>query len=612
MPDIIQLLSDHVANQIAAGEVIQRPASAVKELMENAIDAGATDIRLLIKDAGKELVQVIDNGCGMSQTDARMSFERHATSKIKKVEDLFHIHTMGFRGEALASIAAVARVELKSRKREEELGTYIEIENSRVLKQEPCSCPPGTSIAMKNLFFSVPARRNFLKRNATETRHIVDEFMHVAFAHPKISFIMETNGQELFHLPSGNLKQRVLQLLGQSYKSKLVVVNENTDYLNMTGFVGKPETARKTRGDQYLFVNNRYIRSGYLNHAIMGAFVDLIPADYFPLYVLFIDLDASRMDINVHPTKQEIKFEDEKIIYAFVQSAVKHALAQFSIAPSLDFELNKNIQQLSAISQPFTDAQKAVTTQGDIYKGFTQKHQSHTISGGSNLSHRRDIYPPGDTAFPTVPPREDAHEDEEEDQMSALNVDPTPRKPQQIHCRYILQQIKSGFILIDQQAAHERILYERYQEALKKQPLSSQQSLFPETLELSPADSTLLTEMLPDLKKLGYEVQQIDKNAFAIHGVPSDLESGNEKQCIEGLLEQFKHSSSNLKTDKREKMIRLLARQHAIKPGKTLTPDEMQNLIDRLFACTQSQTNPSGRFTYIPFRIEELDKMFGR
>ncbi len=612
MPDIIQLLSDHVANQIAAGEVIQRPASAVKELMENAVDAGATDIRLLIKDAGKELVQVIDNGCGMSQTDARMSFERHATSKIKKVEDLFHIHTMGFRGEALASMAAVARIELKSRKQEEELGTYIEIENSRVLKQEPCSCPPGTSIAMKNLFFSVPARRNFLKRNATEMRHIVNEFMHVAFAYPKINFFMEANGQELFHLPSGNLKQRVLQLLGQSYKSKLVTVQESTDYLNMTGFVGKPEAAKKNRGDQYLFVNNRYIRSGYLNHAIMGAFADLIPADHFPLYVLFIDLDASRVDINVHPTKQEIKFEDEKIIYAFVQSAVKHALAQFSITPTLDFELNKNIQQLSAISKPFTEAQKEETTQGNIYKGFTQKHQSHTISGGSNLSHWRDIYPPRDTAFPTVPSREDTADDEEDDQMAALDVDPTPRKPQQIHARYILQQIKSGFILIDQQAAHERVLYERYLEAFEKQPLSSQQSLFPETLELSPADSTLLTEMLPDLKRLGYEVQQIDKNAFAIHGVPSDLESGNEKQCIEGLLEQFKHFNPDLKTGKREKMIRSLARQHAIKPGKTLTPDEMQNLIDRLFACTQSQTNPSGRFTYIPFRIEELDKMFGR
>ncbi len=611
MPDIIQLLSDHVANQIAAGEVIQRPASAVKELMENAVDAGATDIRLIIKDAGKELVQVIDNGCGMSQTDARMSFERHATSKIKKVEDLFHIHTMGFRGEALASIAAVSRVELKSRKQAEEWGTYIEIENSRVVKQEPCSCPPGTSIAMKNLFFSVPARRNFLKRNATETRHIVDEFMHVAFAYPKISFIMEANGQELFHLPSGNLKQRVLQLLGQTYKSKLVAVGENTDYLNMAGFVGKPETAKKTRGDQYLFVNNRYIRSGYLHHAIMGAFADLIPTDHFPLYVLFIDLDASRVDINVHPTKQEIKFEDEKIVYAFVQSAVKHALAQFSITPTLDFELDNHIQHLPSISRPFTENQKEKITQGALYKGFTQRNQSHTITGGNNLSHWKDLYPEKATAFPAAPLSTEIPE-EEENQISTLNADPTPRKPQQIHARYILQQIKSGFILIDQQAAHERVLYECYLEAFEKQPLSSQQSLFPETLELSPADSALLAEMLPDLKKLGYEIQQIDKNAFAISGVPSDLESGNEKQCIEGLLEQFKHFSPELKTGKREKMIRSLARQHAIKPGKALSPEEMQNLIDRLFACTQSQTSPSGRFTFIPFRIEELDKMFGR
>lgn len=610
MPDIIQLLSDHVANQIAAGEVIQRPASAVKELMENAVDAGATDIRLIIKDAGKELVQVIDNGCGMSQTDARMCFERHATSKIDKVEDLFHIHTMGFRGEALASIAAVAQVELKTRKPDEELGTYLEIENSRVKKQEPCSCAAGTSIAMKNLFFSVPARRNFLKRNATEMRHIVDEFMHVALAFPRINFILEANGQELFHLSSGNLKQRILHLLGPSYQSKLVAVSENTDYMNMTGFVGKPETAKKTRGDQYLFVNNRYIRSGYLNHAIMGAFSELIPAEHFPLYVLFIELDASRVDINVHPTKQEIKFEDEKIMYAFVQSAVKHALAQFSITPTLDFELDGRIQQLSSISQPFTEAQKEKTTQSDIYKNFTLKHQSHTIGRDNNRTHWQDLYSKPESSFPAPPPKDEPSEEEEPAQI--LDIAQTPRKPQQIHSRYILQQIKSGFILIDQQAAHERILYERYQLAFEKQPLSSQQSLFPETLELSPADAALLTGMLQELKTLGYEVQQIDRQAFAIQGIPSDLESGHEKQCIEGLLEQFKHSSSELKTDKREKMIRSLARQHAIKPGKVLTPDEMQNLIDQLFACKQSQTNPSGRFTFIPFRIDELDKMFGK
>ncbi len=612
MPDTIQLLSDHVANQIAAGEVIQRPASAVKELLENAVDAGATEIKLLIKDAGKELVQVIDNGCGMSRADARMCFERHATSKIDKIDDLFHIHTMGFRGEALASIAAVAQVELKSRKAGEELGTYLEIENSRIKKQEPCSCAPGTSIAMKNLFFSVPARRNFLKRNATEMRHIVEEFMHVALAFPNIGFVLEANGQELFHLTTGALKQRVLQLLGQQFQSKLVTVSEKTDYMNITGFAGKPETAKKTRGDQYLFVNNRYIRSGYLNHAVMGAFSDLIPADHFPLYVLFLELDASRVDINVHPTKQEIKFEDEKIIYAFVQSAIRHALAQFSITPTLDFELDQNIQQLPSVSRPFTAAQKEKTTGGALYQGFTRQHQSHAIGGsGNNLKHWKEFFPTGETTFPAPQPAV-VSEEEKQPAGPPIAVAQTPRKPQQIHACYILQQIKSGFILLDQQAAHERILYERYQQAFKEQPLSSQQSLFPETLELSAPDAVLLTEMLPELKVLGYEVQQIGKQAFAVHGVPSDLESGNEKQCIEGMLEQFKHFSAELKADKREKMISSLARQHAIKPGKTLSPEEMQNLIDQLFACKQPQTNPSGRFTFISFRMEELAKMFGQ
>ena len=358
MPDIIQLLPDNIANQIAAGEVIQRPASAVKELLENAVDAGATEIKLIIIDAGKSLMQVIDNGKGMSETDARMAFERHATSKIKEIDDLFRIKTMGFRGEALASIAAVAQVELKTRKAENELGTYIEIENSVVLKQEPCAYPIGTSISMKNLFFSVPARRNFLKSNPAEMRHIIDEFIRVSMAFPHIFFSLTSNGQEVFHLEAGNLKQRIVQILGNSYSAKLVSVKEEMDYMNVYGFVGKPETAKKTRGDQYFFVNNRFIKSAYLNHAINSAFNEMIARDSFPSYVLFIDLDPSVVDINVHPTKQEIKFEDEKIVYAFVQAAVKHALAQFSIAPSLDFTLNADIQGLDAISKPFTNHEK--------------------------------------------------------------------------------------------------------------------------------------------------------------------------------------------------------------------------------------------------------------
>ncbi|MBM3440714.1 MAG: DNA mismatch repair endonuclease MutL, partial [Bacteroidetes bacterium] len=358
MPDIIQLLPDHIANQIAAGEVIQRPSSAVKELLENAVDAGATEIKLLVNDAGKSLIQVIDNGCGMSETDARMAFERHATSKISRMEDLFRIKTMGFRGEALASIAAVAQVEVKTKRAEDANGVRIEIENSNVITQEPVACVNGTSIAMKNLFFNIPARRNFLKSNAAEMRHIVDEFIRVAMAFPDVFFSLNANGQEMFHLEKGSLKQRILQVLGSHYNTKLVSVQEQTDYLNIYGFIGKPETARKTRGDQYFFVNNRFIKSAYLNHAVTGAFQEMIPADSFPAYVLFIELDPAQVDINVHPTKQEIKFEDEKIVYAFIQSAVKHALAQFSIAPTLDFELDPNIQRLDAVQKPFTEADR--------------------------------------------------------------------------------------------------------------------------------------------------------------------------------------------------------------------------------------------------------------
>lgn len=611
MPDIIQLLPDHIANQIAAGEVIQRPASAVKELLENAVDAGADHIQLIVKDAGKELVQVIDNGCGMSEMDARMSFERHATSKITRIDDLFHIRTMGFRGEALASIAAVAQVAVKTRKADRDLGVYLEIENSEVRKQEPCSCPAGTNISMKNLFFSVPARRHFLKSNTTEMRHIVDEFLHVALAFPDITFVFNANGQELFHLRAGNIRHRILQVLGNHYNERLITVKESTDYLNISGFAGKPEAAKKTRGDQYFFVNNRYIRSGYLHHAIMGAFADLIPPDSHPMYALYIELDPERLDINVHPTKQEIKFEDEKLIYAFVQSAVKHALARFSITPTLDFELDATIEQLPSISQPFTEQQKQKAAATDIFRTFTQKNQAHAISPGY-----RDASYPGVGKMPAMPSsadgrREPATEENPDDLWG--NEAAGQKPPQQIHGRYILQHIKSGFILVDQQGAHERILYERYQHASRQTPLPSQQTLFPEALALSPADTVLLQEMLPELKVLGYDVQPSgEEHVFVIHGIPGDVDKGNEKQNIEGLLEQFKHFSRELKMDKREKMIRALAAQHALRAGQALSPAEMQNLIDRLFACEQPNATPSGRNTFLTFRLDELDRLFGR
>jgi DNA mismatch repair protein MutL len=615
VPDKILLLPDNIANQIAAGEVIQRPASAVKELLENAVDAGATVIELIVNDAGKSLLQVIDNGSGMSETDARMCFERHATSKIRNIDDLFHIKTMGFRGEALASIAAVAQVELKTKRADDEAGTYIEVENSAVTRQEPIAAPTGTSIAMKNLFFNVPARRNFLKSNAAEMRHIVDEFTRVALSFPHIFFSLVSNGQQLFHLESGSLKQRIVQLLGNSYNARLVTVKEETDYMNIYGFVGKPETAKKTRGDQYFFVNNRFIKSAYLNHALMNAYQEMIPAENFPMYVLFIDLDPTQVDVNVHPTKQEIKFEDEKIIYAFVQAAVKHALAQFSVTPTLDFDLDASIQQLSSVQQPFTDERKSAAVSGSIFKGFTQKHQAHFIDSGnkSELKHWKDFYKNSESADQLTPGTG----------RSILNTQQSPFNAQQLpHASlqdaevsqllntYIIIPSPNGFLLIHQQAAHERVLYEQLKNAGKDKPVATQRSMFPVTLELAPADAMILEEIMNDLEQLGYTIEHFGKNTFVIQGTPADTEPGNEKYVIDILLEQYKHFSNEVKYSKREKLVRSLARQQAIKAGVRLTEREMRGLLIDLFACTQPNIAPDGNPTYLEFKHEQLEKMF--
>ncbi len=618
MEDVIQLLPDNIANQIAAGEVIQRPASAVKELLENAVDAGANYIQLIIADAGKSLIQVIDNGKGMSETDARMSFERHATSKIRNIEDLFAIRTMGFRGEALASIAAVAQVQLKTRRAEDELGVELDIENSLVQRQEPCACPVGTNICMKNLFFNVPARRNFLKSNTAETRHIVDEFIHVALAFPQIFFSLTSNGQEVFHLEAGNHKQRFLQLLGSQYESKLVPVKEQTDYLNVYGYVGKPDAAKKTRGDQYFFVNNRFIRSAYLNHAVMSAFDQLLPKESFPLYVLFIELDPALVDINVHPTKQEIKFEDEKIVYAFVQAAIKHALAQFSIAPSLDFTLNPEIQQSAAVSKPFTQENLQSVTSSNLYKTFSQKHQAHIIEPGgkSELRNWKDFFqtPAASTQEELVGGLSTSAAVPEEGSQISI---PAYKKYEfsgvtQIHNTYIICSVASGFLLVHQQLAHERVLYEKYSNAISGKRVATQQSLFPVTLELSASDAVLLSDLLPDLDQIGYRIELFGKNSFIIQGTPADVLQGNEKHCIELLLEQFKHFSTDIKFSKREKLVRCFARQQSIKAGQALGSKEMNGLIEDLFQCKIANVTPTGYATYIEFNENYLMKLFGK
>jgi DNA mismatch repair protein MutL len=613
--DIIHLLPDNIANQIAAGEVIQRPASAVKELLENAVDAGATSIKLLVTDAGKALVQVIDDGKGMSETDARMAFERHATSKISHIEDLFRIKTMGFRGEALASIAAVAQVELKTKRADEALGSFIEIENSQVIKQEACAFQTGTSISMKNLFFNVPARRNFLKSNAAEMRHIVEEFIRVAMAFPNVFFSLTSNGQEVFHLDAGSLKQRIVQILGSQYNAKLVSVNEETDYLNIYGFVGKPETARKTRGDQYFFVNNRFIKSAYLNHAVNSAFDEMIAKDSFPSYVLYIDLDPSVVDINVHPTKQEIKFEDEKIIYAFVQAAVKHALAQFSIAPSLDFTLNATIQSLDAVSKPFTTDKRDAATGSNLFKTFTQSNQAHFIEATdkSELKSWKSFYESsGLTGIEQTIPS-DSQQQLHKDISSSKHLRVLPdTNLLQLHNTYIIASTNSGFLLVHQQLAHERVLYERYSLAAHGQQMATQQSLFPVELEMAGADAALLKDLLPDLLTIGYQVEPKDDQTFVIQGIPADILPGNEKHAIELLIEQLKHFSSDIKFSKREKLVRCMSRQQAIKAGQQLTQKEMLVLIEDLFTCGSPNITPTGSPTYLEFKEDYLDRMFGR
>jgi len=610
LPDTILLLPDHIANQIAAGEVIQRPASAVKELLENAVDAGATNIKLIINDAGKTLIQVIDNGAGMSETDARMSFERHATSKIQTIEDLFHIRTMGFRGEALASIAAVSQVELKTKRPEDETGTHIEIENSVVKKQELIAAPDGTSISMKNLFFNVPARRNFLKSNAAEMRHIIDEFTRVALAFPHIFFSLTSNGQQLFHLEAGNIKQRIIQLLGNNYNAKLVSVKEETDYMNIYGFVGKPETAKKTRGDQYFFVNSRFIKSAYLNHAVMNAYQEMIPGDSFPAYVLFIDLDPTQVDVNVHPTKQEIKFEDEKIIYAFVQAAVKHALAQFSITPTLDFNLDASIQQLPSIQQPFTKEKQEAAASSSLFRTFTQKNQAHFIEK-SELKNWKDF-------FEESKGQDTRHKAPENAEVPDLSIHHSPftihedAELSQILNTYILVPSANGFLLIHQQAAHERIIYERLQEVTKGKTVATQRSMFPVTIELAPADAAMLEELMPELNQLGYMIEPFGKNTFVIQGTPADVQQGNEKQIIDSLLEQYKHFSSDLKFSKREKLVRSLAWQQSIKPGVSLTEKEMRSIVEDLFRSTTPNSTPNGNPIYLEFKKDYLEKMFGK
>lgn len=622
MADIIKLLPDNIANQIAAGEVIQRPASVVKELMENSVDAGAKNIQLIIKDAGKTLVQIIDDGCGMSETDARMCFERHATSKIRSIDDLFSLYTFGFRGEAMASIAAVAHVELKTKRHEKEVGTILITEGSKVILQEPTATNAGTSISVKNLFYNVPARRNFLKSNQIELKHILDEFTHVALANPSIFFSLHHNGIEVYHLKATNLRQRIVNLFGKNYNEKLVPIEEITDYVSVRGFIGKPELTKKTRGEQFFFVNNRFIKNNFLNYAITKAYDGLIADKSYPFYCLFIDIEPGAIDINVHPTKQEIKFEDEKAIYLLLNAASKHGLSQYSVMPTIDFEheatFNQLVDERVYNEQPFKVVPSKLNT--DFTRGsYTSpfdKDIPNTIQKQNNTSFDdwKKLYEiDEDTQEKTITIRSkmDLLALENENEISNHPFKNERFEPIQLHERYILTQIKSGFILIDQHKAHQRILFEKYLKMFEQQVNASQQTLFPKSIELNNSDTEIFKEILPELKSVGFDIEFFGGTTFVIHGIPSDLIEENETILIEKLLEDFKNNSNFETFDVRKKIAKTLAYQTAVKAGKALDNNSMQQIIDELFACEQPTINPVGMLTFTQYSFDEIERKFG-
>ena len=615
MPDVIELLSDHIANQIAAGEVIQRPASAVKELMENAVDAGATEIQLVIKDAGKELIQVIDNGKGMSPTDARMSFERHATSKIKNIEDLFTIRTMGFRGEALASIAAVTQVELKTRQAKSDAGTRIVIEGTEVKLQEPCAVNPGTNISVKNLFYNVPARRHFLKSATTELRHILDEFTRIALAHPETGFRLWNNNTEQYHLEPGSLKSRIVSLLGNAYEKNLVPAEEKTDLLNIYGFIGKPEAATRTRGMQFFFINGRFIRNAYLNHAVVQAYDGLVEKDSYPFYVLFLEVDPSRVDVNVHPTKQEVKFEDDRMMYSYLNAAVKHSLARYNIAPSLDFTLNPDIQQLPSVQLPYTEQQREQTKKGYLYNTFSDKDQAHVIERKDSLRRWKDLYEIAQTPIKSEErgaiengERRTENGSEQGSILSSSNHEGKGSNNMMlIQGTMLATTVKSGMMLIHIRRAQERIWYERLLEEWNGQNTASQQVLFPISYELSPQDALLLNEVLADLARIGFDIAPFGQNTFVVQGIPAGLPAGEEKYVLDEVVEHLKHESADAVTKRTDQLLAHMARRLSRNKHAIMQPEGQQALIDELFACSQPEYTPDGKKVFVMLRKEELE-----
>lgn len=612
MPDIIKLLPDSIANQIAAGEVIQRPASAVKELMENAVDAGATNIKLIIKDAGKTLIQVIDNGCGMSVIDARMSFEKHATSKIQTVDDLFAIQTLGFRGEALASIAAISQVEMKTKKIEEELGTHIIIEGSVLKEQNVIQTANGTSVSVKNLFYNVPARRNFLKSDSVETRHIIEEFIRIAMVNPGIELSMLHNGKTLFKLLISNFKQRIINLFGNQYNQRLVSVEQTTSDVCVYGFVGKPEYARKTRGEQFFFANKRFIKHAYLHHSVVAAFRELIPSDTFPLYFLFIHIDPKSIDVNIHPTKAEVNFQDNKMMYAILNSVVRKALGSHNITPSLDFEKDPAFD----FSDPPKD--KPIKTPtiniNPNYNPFNNTSQNtKTYTNFKNKNENWDtLYPEKiATSFNDINKIKPVSLTDDRGVLD-INTKSTfiDNKVIQFRNQYIITSITSGILVVDQNRAHERILFEKYLNYLENNIQASQQELFPETLTFNPADYEIIKEIKDEMYQIGFRMEKFSKNSVVFTGRPADLEDLNIAESVDRMIENYRNNLSDLNQNKKTNLAKALALSAAVKKGKSLKNEEQNALLDKLFACNAPESNPDGQPVFKIIALDEIEKMF--
>lgn len=616
MPSIIQLLPDHVANQIAAGEVVQRPASVVKELLENAVDAKATEIKLIVKDAGKTLIQVIDNGIGMNVTDARMCFERHATSKIRIAEDLFSLHTKGFRGEALASIAAIAHVEMKTRQADEELGTHIIIEGSKFVSQDVAVLPKGTSFAVKSLFFNIPARRNFLKSDTVEFRHVIDEFERVALAHPNIAFILYHNGSEMFNLPSGNSRQRIVGIFGGRTNEKLVPVNETTEIVGITGFVCKPEFAKKNRGEQFFFVNNRFIKSGYLHHAVMAAYEGLLKDGCQPGYFLFLDVPPNTIDINIHPTKTEIKFDDEHALYAILRSAIKHSLGQFNVAPVLDFDRDANLDT------PYSYEQREAVIPGVVvdrsFNPFAEDKPAKAGSGSfaAPSFRRSEKMPSWESLYTGLPASEEvAVMNFESDEVTGSlfndnDVEQVVHKTYQIHKKYIVSPIKSGMVIIDQKRAHQRILYEQFLTNITIKHAASQQLLFPLVMYYNQSELDLLREMREALENTGFVFAEFNHDHVVVSGLPVNVAESEVSILLEELINDLQQEVPDSSFSQSDSIAKSMARSLAVKTGTQMSEKEQEAMVNALFACKEPDVSPFHKPTFITVSVEDLDKRF--